>query len=482
VKHEILRFYSVAIVGFAGAVMLSAPARGQQATFQTHSATWAALAQAAQGQPQAPSPQKPEPPSSQAPLVVTLKDALERARNVDPSYRSALGDAALAHEDHVQARAALLPSVSYNNAYTFTQGIGLPGVTLTGDTRFIANNGVHEYVSQGNAHQVLSAAQFADFSRTAAAEAMARAKAEIAARGLLATVVRTYYAEVIARRKYANAQLAADEAKRFLDLSQKLERAGEVAHSDVIKAQLQNNDAARTLRETQLEMDRSHLELAVLVFPAFNQNFSTVDDLRPAPPLPPMDEVERQAKTHNPELYAAMQALRAANEEVRASRAAYLPSLALDYFYGIDANRFAVNTRTTEGPVIRNLGFEAAATLDIPIWNWFATQSKVKQSLIRRDQARIQLSAAQRKLLADLNTFYAEAAAARDQLDVLAQSADLAAESVRLTNLRYQAGEATALEVVDAQNALVIARNNYDDGEARYRQALAELQTLTGVF
>ena len=51
-----------------------------------------------------------------------------------------------------------------------------------------------------------------------------------------------------------------------------------------------------------------------------------------------------------------------------------------------------------------------------------------------------------------------------------------------LTNLRYQGGEATALEVVDAQNSLVTARNNYDDGEARYRLAIANLQTLTGVF
>src|SRR5205807_4705248 len=112
--------------------------------------------------------------------------------------------------------------------------------------------------------------------------------------------------------KYANAQLAADEANRFFNLSQKLEQGGEVAHSDVIKAQLQANDANRALREAQLEMDRSHIELAVLVFPNFNQNFSTVDDLRLPPPLPPMQEIEQQARTKNPELYAAIQAVRAA--------------------------------------------------------------------------------------------------------------------------------------------------------------------------
>ncbi len=67
-------------------------------------------------------------------------------------------------------------------------------------------------------------------------------------------------------------------------------------------------------------------------------------------------------------------------------------------------------------------------------------------------------------------------------MELLRNSADLASESLRLTNLRYQGGEATALEVVDAQNALTQARNAYDDGEARYRLAIATLQTLTGSF
>jgi len=53
---------------------------------------------------------------------------------------------------------------------------------------------------------------------------------------------------------------------------------------------------------------------------------------------------------------------------------------------------------------------------------------------------------------------------------------------LRLTNLRYQAGEATALEVVDAQNTLTQALNTLHDGEVRYHLALANLQTLTGQF
>jgi len=51
-----------------------------------------------------------------------------------------------------------------------------------------------------------------------------------------------------------------------------------------------------------------------------------------------------------------------------------------------------------------------------------------------------------------------------------------------LTLLRYQAGEATALEVVDAQTTAATARTAVDDGLLRYRLAIANLQTLTGTL
>jgi outer membrane protein TolC len=71
---------------------------------------------------------------------------------------------------------------------------------------------------------------------------------------------------------------------------------------------------------------------------------------------------------------------------------------------------------------------------------------------------------------------------ASTQVASLRRSADLAAESLRLTFLGYQAGENTALEVVDAQMTLIETRNALADGLLRYRLALASLQTITGAF
>ncbi|MGH9514757.1 MAG: TolC family protein, partial [Terriglobales bacterium] len=195
----------------------------------------------ASGPSTAPSPNA----GSAAPLTLTLADALQRARSNSVEFRSAMVDAAVAHQDKVQARGMMLPNASYMAQYLYTQGNGTPS------GRFIANNGVHEYISEGNVHQEinLGLAELNTYRRAAAAEAVAKARVEIAVRGLVVTVVESYYGLIVAERKYATSQAASAEAQRFLDVSQKLERGGEVAHADVIKAQIQFNDRQNQLQD-----------------------------------------------------------------------------------------------------------------------------------------------------------------------------------------------------------------------------------------
>jgi outer membrane protein TolC len=193
-------------------------------------------------------------------------------------------------------------------------------------------------------------------------------------------------------------------------------------------------------------------------------------------------------------LTAARAGVQEAGEEVNVARYAYVPSLGLDVFYGIDANQFAIKTKYSTQATGRstlpnyqvtgrqNLGYVAQVTLNIPVWNWGATRSKVKQAEFRRDGAQLELTLASRELQGNLAALHAEAQAAQAQLPSLRGSEDLAAESLRLTLLRYQAGESTALEVVDAQTTVNSARNAYDDGLARYRVAIANLQTLMGTL
>lgn len=410
--------------------------------------------------------------SPAAPIRLTLEDALQRARQNSVEYQATVTEAKIAHEDKKQAVATLLPGVNYNTSMIYTQGNG-PG----NNVRFIANNAVHEYISWGNVHEALDVAGFAEARRAAALAAAAKAREEIGARGLVVTVVQSYYAVAASQKKLEAAQKAANEGEEFFKLTQQLEKGGEVAHSDVIKGELQVNDRRRQLNEAKLALLNSRLDLSVLIFPDFNDNFELAEDLHTPVALPEFAEVQARAARDNPDLRAALETVKAEDHSVLAARAGYMPSLSLDYFYGIDATHFATKT---DG--IWNPGSSAIATLNIPIWNWGATQSKIKQSELKRDQAKRELSLTQRKLLAELKSLYAETQTSADELSNLQRSAELAAESLRLIKLRYRNGESTVLEVVDAQNTAMTSDAAYQDGAVRYRVALANLQTLTGVL
>jgi len=408
-----------------------------------------------------------------APLKLNLQQAIERARQYGPSFLTANLAAASAHEDAVQAKAALLPGVSGLSQFIYTQPNGTPSGV------FVSNDGPHVYNQQALVHGDLFApVKHAEYLRALAAEAVARAKADVAARGLVAVVVQDYYAMAVAERKLANAQQALSEARQFLDVTEKQERGGEAAHSDVIKAQIQVEQRQRDAEDGRLAMDKARLGFAVLLFPDFRQDFTVEDDLDSAAALPPLPQVEEMAGHNNPDLRAAQASVQQQTHAVESSRAALLPTLSFDYFFGINANQFAVH-----GPDnVNNLGSMAQAQLTVPLWTWGAARSKIRQAQIGLQQARNDLSFTQRQLLATLQAFYQEAQVAGSQVESLKHSMDLSTDSLRLTLLRYQAGEVAVLEVVDAQTTLTQARNARADGLARYRLALANLQTLTGAF
>ena len=338
---------------------------------------------------------------------------------------------------------------------------------------------MHVYDEQAAVHaEVFSFAKQAQYRQTIAAEAAARARQDIARRGLAATVITSYYGLVTAQRHVVNAQRSLDEARNFEDITRKQEQGGEAARADVVKAQFTRTQRERDLAEAQTNVEKAKLALAVLIFQDLDQPFSVVDDLQPDGPVATPPEIRQQAVAMSPDIRAAQSSVEQAGFGIKAARAGYLPTFSLDYFYGIDARQWAV--RDPEGH--RNLGNVAQATVTVPVWNWGSTRSKVRQAELQRQQAELDLRFAQRQIDANTNAFYIEAQAARAQIQTLRGSADLAEESLRLTLLRYQAGEATALEVVDSQTTAADARNAYDDGLARYRLALGNIEILTGRY
>jgi outer membrane protein TolC len=442
-------------------------------------------------QPTVPQPAPLAAPQTSAatqssPAAISLDEAIALARTSEPAFAAAEAQAKNARLDQSIAKSGLLPNAVYNNQFLYTQGgagiIGNPAKVkdplqrTASLPRFIANNGVHEYVSQASVTENIGPQQFNAVSKASASLSVATAELEIARRGLVATVVDLFYASFTADHRIVVAERAANEAASLTTLTQQRETAREVAHADVVKAQLQQQQRDRDLVDAKLNAEKARLDLAVLLFPDPRTSYTLV--VPDTPPVPAHADVEAALLRSNPELASSLASSHLANLNVTSARLGYLPGLSLNYSYGIDASQFGLYNTLGD----HNLGYSASATMNIPLWDWFATHDRVRQSEINRDTARTALNNTQRKLIAELDEDYAEAVAAHDQLDSLNLSVTTAAEGLRLMRLSYSAGETPILEVVDAENSLTEAELAREDGIVRYQTALANLQLLTGTI
>jgi outer membrane protein TolC len=420
------------------------------------------------------------PAATQAGQGLTIDEAIALATQNEPAFAAAQAEMFAAKLDRTNARVAMLPTATYHNQALYTEPNGVASSRIGQTTNapspaFIANNAVREYASQGVFNESVGFNKVGAIKLADANALRAEAELEIARRGLVGTVVALYYDTGASAEKVAIAERAMSEADRFLDITQKRESARESAHADVLKAQLQQQQRQRELADAQLAADKARLELAVLLYPDPNAAFTLAASNAPAL-LPDRAGIETLARQNNPEIRSALASLEASKAETYSAKAALLPDLGLNFTYGIDATNFGVN-----GPDgIHNLGYSTSATLDIPVWDWLTTERNIKQSRLRENATKVALTAAQRRLIANLAEFYAEADTANKQMASYDASLLAARESLRLTTLRYVDGESTVLEVVDAQSTLISAENSRIEGLVRYRLALANLQTLTG--
>src|SRR5271154_5097320 len=110
-----------------------------------------------------------------SPLTIPFAEALQRARQYGVELQTANIAALLAREDRIQAKAALLPQAQQVDEFIYTQPNGSPSGV------FVPKAGPNFYYIAARAKEFLSSPRRAEYHRAQAAEAIAQARADLAA-------------------------------------------------------------------------------------------------------------------------------------------------------------------------------------------------------------------------------------------------------------------------------------------------------------
>lgn len=175
-----------------------------------------------------------------------------------------------------------------------------------------------------------------------------------------------------------------------------------------------------------------------------------------------------------PDLVEAEQRLIAANARIGVARAAYFPSLSLTGFVGGES---AALSQLFTSPANT---WQVAASMTQPIWNAGRVDDQVDAASARQRQTLAQYQLAIQNAFREVRDAIVAQTKTREQFDAEDQRAAALRDSLRLAKLRYEAGVASQLNVLDAERNLLAAELNRSGALRAQRAAVADLFKALG--
>lgn len=180
------------------------------------------------------------------------------------------------------------------------------------------------------------------------------------------------------------------------------------------------------------------------------------------------------SRARRPELQRLEKLVEAGGSAVTAAQAARKPSL--DLVGGWQLRKGATNSfgDSENGTYI---GLQSR-------WNVFdgrATTARISQARSGLEQSRLRLTEAQLAVEVQVRSAYSALQEARELAEASQKVVEQAQEALRLANVRYDAGTATQLDVLQTNVELTTARTNQVQAYYAFNVALAELRAAMGL-
>lgn len=506
-----------AIIGLLGVLASVVPAAAQNPP-----STPAGAPPPPSGQPAVPAPAAGTPTTEPAgePTVLTLDQAVQLAIRENPTLDQAEAAVRRAEGVVAEARALQRPRLDGNAQFTlqgpipsfvFTQPAEQPGQPARRQeiafgrtfTKVFNIAGTYDVDLFGRRRDTRRAAE-----RTLDAT---RGGLSVTHNELVFAVQNLYLAALRTQELIGVFQETLASAAEQLRVAEAGFRAGTAAEFDVVRGRVQVANVRQDLVTAQANSRRALATLAQVVSLDSNSRIDLVPVALPAEPAPlpglpttpvpaptppatpetppvpaesviapaqPMPDSLRQALeeafNRRPELYRAIQNERAAQARVAFERKGNLPNLAFSagFTYAPDQAGLAVQTKT----------WSLVANLAVPIWDGGVARARTRQARADVDSARAELESARDAVTEEVKRALLDLEDAAERRRSASANTVQAREALRIASVRYNAGLAPPVEIIDAEAALAQARTNEVNAAYDYVAALANLNRSLGRY
>jgi outer membrane protein len=395
-----------------------------------------------------------------------LLQTYQQARQNDPQYAAAEANRAVAAENPVQARAALLPQVG-----------GSVGVTRS-------DTGPGSSVQSGSWGVSLDQSLFdyGNYSALRGAKALDRAGGfDLVAAGhdLITRTSAAYFNVLVQLETLAAAEASEAALKKQFDLASKRLEVGLAPITDVHEARAQYDAARANTILTRNTVQDAYQALVEITGTQVGDLKGLPDDFQPS--LPAQQDADAWVATatgQNPALQAQRADLEAAEAGVTTARSGHLPTLGLSASYGkalpslYDPDFVGPNDATSR----------VGVTLNVPIFSGFLTQSKVRSALAQRDAAADAVEQTKRSVERNTRNAYQTLVAGVSEVEARRLAVVSAKSAYDASQVGLEVGTRTVVDVLINQQNLFNAQQAYALAKYNFLQARLLLDQAAGTL
>lgn len=420
--------------------------------------------------PQAPAAPLPvdkrpmEMPRKPAGGAVTLTEAVRRALERNPTSE-------IAHQEVVrsialarQVRAAWFPTLNVNGTYTHLD-----------DDRRLANGSVALPQDSLAANMqltvpLLAPRQWVSSQRAKENIAATRATAVETRRDVAIQTARAYLTVIAEHRVLQAAQEALQTSRELEDYAVTRFEGGVGNRLDAVRASQERATADVRVKNELSSLMKAQEALGVLIGDEGGVDAAEEPSLSPPPSV---DAALNEATTRRADITADRDRLEIARRTSRDSWVDYLPSL------NAIAQPFYQNPPTFTQP---QTGWQAQLVMQLPLYDGGYRYGVHDERRALEAEARTRLEGALREAKSEVRVAFESMRRADEALVAAREAARLAKESLDLSQLAYQTGATSNLEVVDAERRFNEASTGAAVAEDASRQARLDLLAACGRF
>ena len=386
-------------------------------------------------------------------LTLTLEAALAKGLRENLGALSQSAAVQQAQGQRAVARSALLPQLSTAITEAFERtNLRTLGVSLSSIPESVKFNYFDARAVRLN-QSVFDLVRIRNLNG-ATENLKANIQASRNARDLIVLAVGGSYLQLIATKARIDSTAAQVKSDRaiYQQAADRLQ-AGLAARIDVTRSQVQLQTEQQRLRSLQADLETQKLALARIVGLPLGQAYQTTDGFPYAPLTGFTAEASLQrAFATRSDLQAAAASVKAAEASVKAAHAERLPNVSVNADFGA-----AGVTPSHKSTGVYNV----YGTLTLPIYEGGRIHGDIEQASAALRQRKAEFEDQRGQVDQDVRQAFIDLSSAADQVEVAKSNVALAHETLTQASDRFAAGVTDTVEVVQAEQAVAQADDDY---------------------